>query len=182
LLTGEYVLYSYPRSGSNYFQEAWIQKTQTAIPCFRETKIIKNILENYNFITLALIRDPIDSIASRTLISIEHEKTKVSLDDFINYSILEYKKIYQIILDNAKYIININDFDKIDMIIDKIYNKKMIAIDEDLINNNLSKIPTYSPTFKEHDQYEELLQIVGTKDIEECYFLYWAANEKRIMV
>jgi hypothetical protein len=176
------VLYSYPRSGSNYFQEAWIQKTQTAIPCFRETKMIKHVLENYELITLALIRDPIESIASRALISVEHEKNDLTLNNYIDYSISEYKKIYQIILDNAKYIININDFDKIDMIIDKIYNKKMIAIDEDLINNNLSKIPKYSPTFKEHDQYEELLQIVGTKDIEECYFLYWAANEKRIMV
>lgn len=181
-MINKHILISYPRSGSNYFQLAWKQKTNKYIPCFRTSKHVRHVFSSHDVEKIALIRNPVDSISSSLLIGIVHEDKMLPFEHMVEYSISEYEKIYELILKDADYIIDISDFNKIDKIINYIYKKDLKNTDEDKIINDLNEIKKYSRTFIKNEQYPEIKDIVMKENLEKSVELYNLAYIKRLVV
>lgn len=181
-MINKHLLICYPRSGSNYFQIAWTQKTNKHIACFRASKHIKHVIDSPDIEKIAIIRNPIDSIASSLLIGIVHEDRGLSFEEMIKYSIEEYETIYDIILNRADYIIDISDFDDLDKIINYICKKDIGKINKQNITNKLDSMKKYSKTFIDHAEYSNIKEIMMLQNLETCKKLYSLAYEKRLVV
>jgi hypothetical protein len=178
----KYLIVSYPRSGSNYFQLAWKQKNKQHARCIRTSKTIASIPEDNFLIIIGLIRNPIDAVSSRILISQTHETFFGTEQDARDFAISEYIKIYQFILDKASFIVDLSNFDQIDRIIETISNLDSNPINKDQIVNSINAINNYSSSFVEHKDYEKVKNILKSYDLEACNDLYNRAYQKRLMV
>lgn len=181
-LKSRHVIVSYPRSGSNYFQLAWKEKNNEYIRCIRTSEMIKHIVEDSSLIVIGLIRNPIDSITSRILISKTHEKSFEKDESAINFALSEYIKMYEFVINRADFIVDLSNFDKIDKIIETILNSGNTPMNEENIKNSLSNIENYSPSFISHDDYKKFKYIVKNHDLETQNKLYSLAYNKRLMV
>jgi hypothetical protein len=182
IMRSEHLLVSYPRSGSNYFQLAWREKTKQHIECLRSSKMVYGISEDNDKKIVGLIRSPIEAITSRILIVKTHEYTAGTEYDVVKFSISEYVKIYHYIVKNADYIVDISDLDKIDKLVETISGVLSDPVDDDVIKDKLKQIPDYSTTFVAHKDYEAILSTVKGMDLELCQALYEIAYSKRLMV
>lgn len=181
-MSNKHILVSYPRSGSNYFQLAWRQKTKKHIDCIRSSKVLASVHQSDSLSVIGLTRDPIEAIPSRFLITQTHEKFIGTSKDALEFSISEYIKIYKFIIEVSEYIIDLSDFTNIDKIIEHISGLESNPIAVDQINDRISKIHNYSPSFTEHEDYENAKNILKTYDLSECYALYDLAYSKRLVV
>lgn len=176
-----HIVVSYPRSGSHYFQLAWKQKNKKHIQCVRSHKEIQNTLFD-NTIIIGLIRDPIEAISSRILITQTHEKFFDTVENATEFAISEYINIYKFIVDRSDFIIDLSDFKKIDKLIDCISDSGSTLIDEDKIVSAINRIPKYSPTFLDHEDYDITVNSLKDYDLSHCYSIYKDAYSKRLVV
>ncbi len=182
VMRSEHLLVSYPRSGSNYFQLAWREKNKQHLECLRTSKLVYELSKENDKKIIGLIRNPIDAIASRVLISNTHENTFGTQEEMIKFSISEYIMIYHFIVKSADYIVDISDLDKIDKVIETISGVLSDPVNNDVIKDKLNQIPDYSTTFLSHEDYEAILNTVKSMDLELCQALYEIAYSKRLMV
>jgi hypothetical protein len=178
----KYLIVSYPRSGSNYFQLAWKEKNNEHIQCIRTSQMIKTIAEDSSLKIIGLIRNPIDSITSRILINQTHEKFFKKDETEINFAISEYTKVYQFIIDRADFVVDLSNFDQIDKIIETVLNSSSTAVDQENIKNSLNNIKNYSPSFIGHKNYEDIRKVIESHDLKIHNSLYALAYRKRIVV
>lgn len=166
-----YALASYPRSGTNYFERAWKQKTGRAITVFRQAKQIKSLSSVNGLEIVSTIKPPLQSIISRTMIYF-HEDAKQPIEATVKQSVKDYEDIYISIISDSDHIIDISQFDKLDAIIDLITNKDNKKIDSEKINQELDSISRYSRTFVGHEEYDRISEIVLSYDLDRCKELY----------
>jgi hypothetical protein len=178
----KHLIVSYPRSGSNFFQLAWKEKNNEHIQCIRTSQMIKTIEEDNSLKIIGLIRNPIDSITSRILINKTHEKFFEKDETAISFALSEYAKIYQFIIDRADFVVDLSNFDKIDIIIETILNSSSTAADQENIKNSLNNIKNYSPSFISHEDYDSVRKVTESHDLKIQNNLYRLAYRKRMMV
>lgn len=181
-LSSKHVVVSYPRSGSNYFQLAWKEKNKEYIGCIRTSEMINSVMDDSSLIVIGLIRNPIESITSRVLISKTHEKFFQKDENAIDFALSEYKAMYQFIVDRADFIVDLSNFDQIDKIIETISKSGHAPINEDNIQNSLNNIKNYSPSFVVHEDYEKVKNVIKSHDLETHDKLYNLAYKKRLMI
>lgn len=169
-----FVLGSFPRSGTNYFEKAWKQKTGENITVFRDTSLIKVLPTHRNVCMISTIKEPLPSIVSRTMIYF-HEYTPTPMKETIEFSINDYKEVYKTIVLGASHIVDVSSFNNLDNIIDQITNKINKPIHKETIDEQLEKIPNYSKSFIYHKDYEKISRWVSEHDLSECNDLYWQA-------
>jgi hypothetical protein len=178
-MKSDYIIVSYPRSGSNYFELSWKEKNKQHIDCLRSSKLAYEIEKDEKTKIIGLIRNPVEAISSRIIIGKTHEPTPIIETDF---AIEEYIKIYHFIIKNADFIVDISDLDKIDKIIETISGLTSKPINTDVIKEKLNNMSNYSPTFVNNDYYEPTVNILKNTDTELCQALYEIAYAKRLMV
>ena len=169
-----YVLGSFPRSGTNYFEKAWKQKTGKKIVVFRLSKYIEVLSKQEGLEIISTIREPLSSLVSRTMIYL-HEDSQQPIEQTIDKSVIDYINIYKAIIDGSHHIIDISKFDHLDYIIDDITKKENKKIDKNKINEELDSMDRYSRTFIGHEEYQKILGWVTEYDLTECKDLYWKA-------
>jgi hypothetical protein len=179
-MKSDYVIVSYPRSGSNYFQLSWKEKNKQHIDCLRSSKLAYKIEKDEKTKIIGLIRTPINAISSRIIIGKTHETAfgKVKTD----FAIEEYIELYHFIIKNADFIVDISDLDKVDKIIETISGLNSEPVNTDRIKEKLDNMSNYSPTFANHEDYESIINILKDIDTELCHALYDIAYAKRLMV
>ena len=151
-----YVLGSFPRSGTNYFEKAWKQKTGKKIVVFRLSKYIEVLSKQEGLEIISTIREPLSSLVSRTMIYL-HEDAQQPIEQTIDKSVIDYINIYKAIIDGSHHIIDISKFDHLDYIIDDITKKENKKIDKNKINEELDSMDRYSRTFIGHEEYQKIL-------------------------
>jgi hypothetical protein len=171
-----FVLASYPRSGTNYFEKAWRQKTGKSITVFRDPKRIQSVTEIERLEVISTIKKPMSSIVSRTMIYF-HEDPGQPMKDTIKQSVIDYENTYTSIINGSDHIIDVSCFDNLDIIIDKITGKTNKKIDSSTINSELESMESYSRTFIEHEEYENIKGWVSEHDLSRCEELYLQAYE-----
>jgi len=171
-----YVLWSYPRSGTNYFERAWKQKTGKNITVFRTPGYADVLSKQDNLEIISTIREPFASLVSRTMIYY-HEPAHRPIEETIWYSIESYKKIYTSITNVSDHIIDMSCFDNLDLIIDKITGKENKKINKEQIDRSLDNIGQYSKTFIGHEDYEKFSEWVTKYNISYCKELYSKAYD-----
>jgi hypothetical protein len=177
----QHVLVSYPRSGSNYFQLAWKEKNKESLECIRTSNRLEQIQEGKKII--GLIREPLDSISSRFLITETHENNyNLSKEVRVEYAVSEYIKIYEFLNKEAEFLVSILDFVKIDKVINTIYGKNSDPVNQEAIKDKLGRIGKYSTTFVEHENYQMARDLVQQYDLSVCKRLYKDLYQKRLMV
>jgi hypothetical protein len=178
-MKSDYIIVSYPRSGSNYFQLSWKEKNKQHIDCLRSSKLAYEIEKDEKTKIIGLIRNPVEAISSRIIIGKTHEPTPIIEADF---AIEEYIKIYHFIIKNADFIVDISDLDKVDKIIETISGLTSEPVNHDRIKDKLNNIPDYSSSFVNHEDYQSTINILQNMDTELCQALYDIAYAKRLMV
>lgn len=182
VISSEHLLISYPRSGSNYFQLAWREKTKQNLDCLRSLKMVYEIPKDNTKKIIGLIRSPIEAITSRVLIFKTYENLFDTEEHVYDFSISEYIKFYHYIIKNSDFIVDNSDLKNIDKLVDTISGLSTDPLDNYIVKNKLRKIPYYSTTFVAHRDYESTYNTISSMDIELCQALYEIAYSKRLMV
>lgn len=169
-----FVLASFPRSGTNYFQKAWKQKTNRSIAVFRRVKEIQSLSKIPNLEIISTIKPPLPSLISRTMIYL-HEDPRQPIENTVSQSIQDYQSIYSSIVSDSHHIIDVSRFDYLDAIIDLITKKENESISPEKIKIELDAIADYSRTFLDHEKYKEMSDVVLQHDLSACEELYTKA-------
>jgi hypothetical protein len=165
---------SYPRTGVNFITTAIEQQTGVKIP-------YQHTIDTKESKLLNIVRDPKESIVSWMTM-------QYFLDDPIlhnnshnkiikNFAIPKYVKMYDFLLKNDVVFINYKDYDKIDVLLLKLYEILDIsptknAILHEEIDKQNSSLKDYLITSKNQDRYQEIKEDIEHIELDTCYQYY----------
>jgi hypothetical protein len=180
------VLTTYPRSGSNFFREAFFLATGVHID--RTHDITK---KNHEY-TINISRDPMECMASWISMQRYFNEAPLSNDHYIKFvCIPNYLKFQSHIISRANFIINYLDLQsKPDVVIKDIANKtstplimediSMSKIEEMLINIE-NRRDGYLKTSLKSEQYQLVMEDLQKYNLDECYNLYYKSIDRSIV-
>jgi hypothetical protein len=184
---------SYPRTGANFLSQAIEQQVGISIP-------VTHFLEEPVEVILNILRKPEDSIASMITMGILANKytnnrkyyysniNKNNIDQEIYHLIKYYLTMYNFLLRKNTIFINYNDFNNINTLLSKLYEKINIEaynikpIDNFELKKKLQLGKDYLITSKESGQYEIVLEILSKHNFDQCNKLYYDLLQKSMTI
>ena len=178
------IFISYPRTGVNFITTAIEQQTGIKIP-------YQHTLDTDEKTILNIVRDPKESITS--WIAMQYFLKDPMLFNntnnqiINNFAIPRYIKMYDFLLNNNAIFINYKDYDKIDILLPKLYDILKLtpikdAVNSDQVHQKNSSLKDYLITSKNQEKYEVIKQDIENSDLRKCYEKYYIALDKCIIL
>lgn len=168
---------TYPRCGSHFFVEHFLQKTGVVI-----NKTHAPMTGDYDFY-VTIIRNPFDSIVSRLAMELEFNENPKTMQEYIDICIKEYKVFYSYIEKKINIVFN---YDEINNHIDDMVNylcdvTKIGRISDNFIDNIHDRPSTkFLKTSKTSVHYEYCFNFLKNTDLTELWQIYYKIKEKSI--
>jgi hypothetical protein len=171
------LLPSYPRCGTHFLAEQFLQKTGVVM-----NKTHAPMLGDYD-VYLTLIRNPKDSIISRLAMELEFEENPKAMEEYLEICKTEYMVFYKYIIKNIDIVFHYDDIStNVDKMIDNICNRFNINKISDTFVDTIEdrRNTRFLKTSKSSDRYAEAKIFMNDKDLDECYNIFMEADKKAI--
>ena len=167
------LLPTYPRCGSHYLAEYFLQTTGVVL-----NKTHRPLSNNYDY-RVSILRDPRESIVSRLAMQLHHENEK-TLDEYLEICKVEYLVFYRYIIDKVEIVFDYEQLQDIDSVVDHICKitgvkrngNSFVDTIVDRPENGFLKTATTSDYYKVCEDY------MKDKDISSLYEIYEEARSK----
>jgi hypothetical protein len=170
------LLSTYPRCGSHFFAEQFLQKTGISLK-----KTHAPLSGDYDMY-VTFLRNPKDSIISRLAMELEFEENPKTMEEYLLICKQEYITFYKYIIKHVDGVFHYDDIHNMDMIVDYVCKKNNIEkISNDFTDTIHDKpITGFLKTSKSSNRYEEAKEFMKDKDLEECYNIFMEAEKKAV--
>lgn len=171
------LLPSYPRCGTHFLAEQFLQKTGVIM-----NKTHAPMTGKYD-LYVTLIRDPRDSIVSRLAMELEFESNPKTMEEYLEICKQEYVLFYKYILRKVDIIFHYDDIStNVDDMIDYICERSNIKRISNIFVDSITDRPVtkFLKTSKSSNRYEEAKEFMKNKDLQECYDIFLETEKKAV--
>jgi hypothetical protein len=171
------LLPSYPRCGTHFFAEQFLQKTGVVM-----NKTHAPMTGKYD-LYVTLVRNPRDSIVSRLAMELEFEENPKTMEEYLEICKQEYMIFYKYMIKNVNIIFHYEDIrENVDKMIDYVCEKSDIKRISDVFVDTIEDRPVtgFLKTSKSSERYAEAKVFMQDKDLEECYNIFMEAEKKAV--
>jgi hypothetical protein len=171
------LLPSYPRCGTHFLAEQFLQKTGEIM-----NKTHAPMTGKYD-IYVTLIRNPKDSIVSRLAMELEFEENPKTMEQYLEICKQEYMIFYKYILRQVDIIFHYDDINSnVDKMIDYVCEKTGIKRISDTFIDSIVDRPStgFLKTSKSSLRYKESEEFMKDKNLDECYTIFMEAEQKSV--
>jgi hypothetical protein len=153
-----------------------------------KTLNVKVIQEHDVYITqdpvISIVREPVGCIASAAVfdISLYNLLSNIALNRVIDSRIKTYKEFLEHVIKNVNVIFDFDDINKTEEIVK--YVSDLFEIEYRPVTLNPDNVfpDTFLLSSKVHSQYDQILQIVKSKNLRQCHELFNKALERKVIL
>lgn len=171
------LLPSYPRCGTHFLAEQFLQKTGIAMK-----KTHAPMTGEYD-LYVTLVRNPRDSIVSRLAMELEFEENPKTMEEYLEICKQEYMVFYNYIINRVGIVFHYEDIrENVDNMIDYICEKSQIKRISDVFIDTIEDKPVtgFLKTSKSSARYAEAKEFMKDKALDECYNIFMEAEKKAV--
>lgn len=171
------LLPSYPRCGTHFLAEQFLQKTGVVL-----NKTHAPMTGKYD-LYITLIRNPRDSIISRLAMELEFEPNPKTMEEYLAICKQEYMIFYKYILNKVDIVFHYDDIsNNVDGMIDHICERSGIKRTSDVFIDTITDRPVtkFLKTSKSSDRYTESKEFMKDKDLSECDTIFLEAEKRAV--
>ena len=171
------LLPSYPRCGTHFLAEQFLQKTGVVM-----NKTHAPMTGKYD-LYVTLVRNPKDSIISRLAMELEFEENPKTMEEYLEICKQEYMVFYKYILRQVDVIFHYEDIaNNVDKMIDHLCEKTNIKRISDVFVDSIVDRPStgFLKTSKSSLRYQESEEFMKDKDLDECYTIFMEAEKRSV--
>jgi hypothetical protein len=171
------LLPSYPRCGTHFLAEQFLQKTGVAMK-----KTHAPMTGKYD-LYVTLVRNPKDSIVSRLAMELEFEENPKTMEEYLEICKQEYMVFYKYMIKHVSIIFHYEDIgENVDKMIDYVCEKSDIKRISNVFVDTIEDKPVtgFLKTSKSSKRYAEAKGFMQDKDLEECYNIFMEAEKKAV--
>lgn len=154
-----------------------------------KTLSVEVIKEHNVYITkdplISIIREPVGCITSATAFSVSLKEPLQDINlinDLIDSKIKTYKEFLEHVIKNVKVVFDFDDINKTEEIVKHVSD--LFDIEYRFIPDNTENVfpDTFLLSSKVHPQYDQILQIVKSRNLRECHELFNKALENKVIL
>ncbi len=171
------LLPSYPRCGTHFLAEQFLQKTGVVM-----NKTHAPMSGQYD-LYVTLVRNPRDSIVSRLAMELEFEENPKTMEEYLEICKQEYMIFYKYILRRVDIVFHYEDIAQhVDKMIDHVCEKTNIKRISDVFVDSIVDRPAtgFLKTSKSSLRYKESEEFMKDKDLDECYTIFMEAEKRSV--
>jgi hypothetical protein len=133
---------------------------------------------------ISIVREPVGCIASSAAfdISLDNLLGNIALNHVIDSKIKTYKEFVEHVIKNVNVIFDFNDINKTEEIVK--YVSDLFDIEYRPVPLNPENVfpDTFLLSSKVHPQYDQILQIVKSKNLRQCHESFNKALERKVIL
>jgi hypothetical protein len=166
------LLPTYPRCGSHYLAEYFLQTTGVVL-----NKTHRPLTNNYDY-RVSIIRDPRESITSRLAMQLHHENEK-TLDEYLSICKIEYLTFYKYIIEKVEIVFEYKQLKDIDSVVDHICSITGVKRNGSAFTDTIVDRPEngFLKTATTSGYYDVCKDYMKDKDLSELYEIYEEAKQ-----
>ena len=170
------LLPSYPRCGTHFFAEQFLQKTGISVK--KTHAPMKGKYDLY----ITFLRNPKDSLVSRLAMELEFEENPKTMDQYLEICKQEYLVFYNYIIKHVNIVFHYDDIKNVDDMIDYVCEKTNIKKISNVFIDTIQDKPItgFLKTSKSSNRYAEAKEFMKDKALDECYNIFMEAEKKAV--
>jgi hypothetical protein len=131
---------------------------------------------------ISIIREPIGCIASSAAFNLSPDEDINIINNMIDSKIKTYNEFLEHVIKNVNVIFDFDDINKTEKIVKYVSDLFDIEYRPVTLNPNNFFPDTFLLSSKLHPQYDQILEIVKSKNLRQCHELFNKALERKVIL